>query len=129
MAGKMDVIPWPARRDQRFDQRFAAGRDVAGEERPDVVAAEALAPFDQQQPQLGPQPCQCQGDQAAGKASAKDGDVTVMLAHHPKRLAGERNRATRVSAETVGDRVGDGRHRGYEARPLTHQSALSRQAR
>lgn len=46
-----------------------------------MVAAEASAAFDQQQPDVRTQPCECQRDQSARQPSAENGDIDVAPVH------------------------------------------------
>ena len=50
---EMDVVGRPAMDDQRLDQPTVGGGDIAVEKRPEVVAADAVARFDQHDRHVG----------------------------------------------------------------------------
>ncbi len=73
----------PAVSDERVDQPAIGGADIAVEEGPEMVAAEGLAAFDQQDIHFGAKPGAGECGQCAGEAAAQNREVAVEAFGHP----------------------------------------------
>ncbi len=73
-------------------------RDIAAEERPDVIAAEMIVLFDQQSVEVGLALGQGQGDQAASQAAPQNYQICVARRHDGRCSVQRRQRNHRLAA-------------------------------
>ena len=108
--GKAHLVIIPARRNQGLDQRGSAWRQVGGEKRPDVIAAQSIAALDHHNAQVRPQFGQCQRNQAPGQSAAEHGDICCQAIHPAATLAKRFGNATsaRWAAGSCGGQMGGG---------------------
>ena len=70
-----DIIPLPAIADERRDDPAIAIANIAGKERPEVVAAEMIRPLDDPHVEPGPSLGERERNKSAGQPATDDGDV------------------------------------------------------
>ena len=78
VSGEGHVVALPALDDEPLEQPAIGVRDIAAEERPDVIAAKLVVLFDQQQVEVGLALGQRQRDQATGKSAAQDHEIVPL---------------------------------------------------
>src|SRR3546814_7373357 len=89
MIGKANVIAGPAMGDQRVHQPAVRGFYIAVEERPDVIAADRLAPLHHGDIEIGAHAAECQRHQPRRQSATRKNEIMVDI-HHRASLPGAR---------------------------------------
>src|SRR3546814_11993759 len=87
MIGKANVIAGPAMGDQRVHQPAVRGFDIAVEERPDVIAADRLAPLHPGDIEIGAHAATCQRPQPR-RPSATRATAIMATIHQARKRYG-----------------------------------------